>query len=247
MDEYKLPSVYGKSRLVLLAVHPYLIHAYWEIAPDDFDKAKEQAEEAREVLRFYKMGRVAREDAFADSFDVDIDLRVRNWYVHLWSAEESYVADLGLKTKDGTLIPLVRSQLLHMPRPHPAITIDQRFMKLESKERRAEMVPPPPVEHERSQEVAASPVNEVIDGGPAAEPADSEEIVTEKLEPVYVPYEPQRDRVEPDSEPVVTPLVASTVRWHIDLTAMAERSVVAGLSSASLQKGRPGDALDSTK
>src|SRR5205085_6027527 len=108
-------------------------------------------------------------------------------------------------------------------------------------------VPPPPVEYERSQEVAAPPVREIIDAGPAAEPADSEEIVTEKLEAVYVSYERQGDRVEPDREPAATPLVASTVRWHIDLTAMAERSLIVSVSSASLQKGRPGDPLDSTK
>src|SRR6266481_4377353 len=113
MDDYRLPAVYGKSRLVLLAVHPYLIHAYWEIAPGDFDKAKEQPEEAREVLRFYKMGRTAGEDALPDYFDVEIDLQARNWYVHLWSAEESYFADLALKRKDGTLILLVRSQVVH--------------------------------------------------------------------------------------------------------------------------------------
>ena len=46
---------------------------------------------------------------------------------------------------------------------------------------------------------------------------------------------------------LATPLVASTVRWHIDLTAMAERSLIVSVSSASLQKGRPGDPLDSTK
>ena len=103
MDEYKLPAVYGKSRLVLLAVHPYLIHVYWEIASQDFDKAKEEAGEAQEVLRFYKRG-MGRESSLTDSFDVEINLQAGNWYVHLWSAEESYFADLGIKSKDGTFV-----------------------------------------------------------------------------------------------------------------------------------------------
>src|SRR5437016_888545 len=154
MDDYKLPAVYGKSRLVLLAVHPYLIHAYWEIALEDFDKAKEQAPEAQEILRFYKVRRITAVDALSDYFDVEIDLQSHNWYVHLWSAEESYLADLALKRKDGTLIALVRSQVVHMPRPHPAIAIEQRFMKVESTEHRAEIVPPPPVERERPPEIA---------------------------------------------------------------------------------------------
>jgi hypothetical protein len=247
MDDYRLPAVQGKSRLVLLAVHPYLIHVYWEIAPADFDRAKERAGEAQEVLRFYKMGRMAREDALADWFDVEIDLQARNWYVHLWSAEESYFADLALKRDDGTLVRLVSSQVVYMPRAHPAIAIDQRFMKVESAEQRAEIVPPPPVEHERRQEVAASRVNEVIERSPISKPADVAEVVTEKLERLYASPQQQDDRFEPDSAPAATATIASTGSWHVDLAAMAERNLIAGFSSASLQTGRPAGAPDNKK
>src|SRR5205823_13571848 len=107
---------------------------------------------------------------------------------------------LALKRKDGTLIPLVRSQVVHMPRPHPAIAIEQRFMKVESTEHRAEIVPPPPVERERRPEIeiAVSSVNDLFEETPISKPSDSEEIAMEELESVYVPQEWHDDRSEPD-------------------------------------------------
>jgi hypothetical protein len=193
MDDYKLPALYGKTRLVLLAVDPYLIHAYWEIAADDLDKAREQAGQAQEVLRFYKTSKMAEKDEPAGYFDVEIDLKSRTWYVHLWSAEESYFAELALKRKNGTLVRLVRSQVVHMPRTHPAISVDQHWMKVEPGERRAETVPPPPVEHKQPQEAAVSRVeepaalrvSEIIDRKPVSKPIDSEEAVREEIKSVY--------------------------------------------------------------
>ena len=247
MDDYRLPAVYGKSRLVLLAVNPYLIHAYWEIAREDLGKAKELAADAQEVLRFYKRSELASEDAPSDCFDVEIDLQSRNWYVQLWSAEESYFADLGLKRKDGTLIRLVRSQVVHMPRPHPAIAIDQRFMKVDSTEQRAEIVQPPPIEHKRPQEAPAPRPSDFIDLSPISRPADSAEIVTEKIEPVYAFHHWPSDPSEPDTARAAKTFNVSTGSPNIDLTAMAERNLATGSSSVSLQKGRPDSAPDSKK
>ena len=273
MDDYKLPAAYGKSRLVLLPVNPYLIHAYWEVAPEDFEKAKGEAGEAQEVLRFYKMD--------TDCFDVEIDLKARNWYVHLWSAEESYFADLALKRKDGTLVRLVRSQVVYMPRTHPAIAIDHRFTKVESTERPPEIVPPPPppsqspslspsppsqspspppslspprppslsppAEHNRPPVVVAWRLNELVDRSPISKPADTEETLIEELENVYVYHQWPDEPSEPDVAPATSTSDAPTGSHDVDLAAMAEKNLAAGLSSASLHKGRPDGAPDSRK
>src|SRR2546427_414176 len=154
MDDYRLPAVYGKSRLVLLAVNPYLIHAYWEIAREDLGKAKELAADAQEVLRFYKRSELASEDAPSDCFDVEIDL------------------------------------------------------------------------------------------SPISRPADSAEIVAEKIEPVYAFHHWPSDPSEPDTARAAKTFNVSTGSPNIDLTAMAERNLAAGSSSVSLQKGRPDSAPD---
>jgi uncharacterized protein len=133
---YKLPVGYGKTRLVLLPVDPYLIHAYWEVAPEKLNEA---------MLRFYRSKPL-------DYFDVPVDLQSRNWYIHLWRPEESLYADLLLKKDDGTLISLVRSRVIHMPPAQPKMSIEQHFMRVEATERRAEIVPPPP-------QLAAKPID----------------------------------------------------------------------------------------
>jgi hypothetical protein len=242
MDDYNLPSTYGKSRLVLLAVHPYLIHAYWEIAPKDFAKAKEEAgAQSQEVLRFYKMSRAAGRETLGEWFDVEIDFQSRNWYVHLWSAEESYFADLALKRDDGTLVRLVRSQIVYMPRSHPAIPIEQHFMKVDSTERRVEIVPPPPIEHERPQEIALPVESEVAE--PMPEPVVSDETVIEKIEQVYAVHELEHDGLEPDIAPVLVTVTPPAATWRIDLAGLAEQNLATGFSSVLLQKVTDGASI----
>ena len=227
MGDYSLPVTYGKSRLVLLTVDPYLIHAYWEVTPEKLNEAKEHAGQAQAVLRFYNASKTAGEDAPADWFDVEIDLQSRNRYVHLWSAEQSYYADLALKINDGTLIRLVRSQVVHMPRTRPAMAIEQRFMRVEVTQRRAEIVPPPQ--------------------RPIAKPIDSAEIVREKLRSVYASRQWRRERFEPESVRAAKISSPLPEKAAIDLTVMAERKFAAGISSGALQKKRLEDASDQKK
>ncbi|PYR68960.1 MAG: hypothetical protein DMG20_08430 [Acidobacteria bacterium] len=183
MDEYNLPESYGKTRLVVLAVDPYLIHAYWEIAPPELDEASRHAGKSKAVLRFTKG---TNQDEHADWFDVDIDLQSRNWYVHLWSAEESYRVDLGLKRSDGTLIRLVPSQLVLMPRSLPAPEIDQRPTRVDPTERRAETVPVPSPQQDPQQETI--PLSNLPE--PDARlvpplPIDSAKITREQIKTAY--------------------------------------------------------------
>src|SRR5215813_12705818 len=127
---------YGKSRLVLLPVDPYLVHAYWEIAPRD-DETRDPREPVQPVLRFYRSEKAR--PTVVEWFDIEVDLRCRRWYVRLWSPEESLYADLALRKKDETLILLAQSPLVHMPRSVPAIAVEEHFVK------RADATLPPAV------------------------------------------------------------------------------------------------------
>jgi hypothetical protein len=184
MDDPRLPGSYGKTRLVLLVVDPYLIHAYWEVAPEKLQDANEPVGLNKGVLRFYRRSETAPEDTLRDSFDIEVELQSRNWYVHLWSPEESLYADLSLKRNDGTLVRLVRSQVVHMPRTRPAVTIDERFMRVEATERRAQIVPAPALamEHERLQQDAAGLPDE-FHAPPIVKPIPARTPVNEHNEP----------------------------------------------------------------
>jgi hypothetical protein len=244
MDDQNLPQSYGKTRLVLLAVDPYLIHAYWEVTPEKLSEAKGQAVEAQAVLRFYKVNKAAGHNAEADWFDVEIDLQSRNWYVHLWSAEESYYADLALKINEGTLVRLVRSQVVHMPRTRPAIGLEQHFMNVEPARRSAELVPPPAGVY--PQEAKIHLLSEVHVSQLPAKPIDSADIVREKLAKVYASREWRRERFEPkDVDAAMFELPQGTAA--IDLTAITERKLATGISSGTLQTGHSEGGSDKKK
>jgi hypothetical protein len=262
MDDPNLPAAYGKTRLVLLVVDPYLIQAYWEVAPEKLREAKQQTGQAKGVLRFYMGSKVAGEDALPGSFDIEVDLQSRNWYVHLWSPEESLCADLALKGNDGTLIRLARSQVVHMPRVRPAIAIDQHFMRVEATERRAEIVPAPPAEYDRPQQDVPPPppaaererpqqdmprLQDELHVHQIVKPMDSGEIVREKLKNLYASVHWRRSRFELETVRAIEIPVPLPGRAGADLTAIAERSLPADASSGALQKSRVEAGPDTTK
>ncbi len=130
-----LPEAYGETRVVLLPVHPYLIHAYWELTPDDLEWLKRQLGEGHEtaepVLRFYDITCIELDGIHAHSyFDVEIDLRRNNWKVHLWSPEKSYIAELGFKRADGEYWAITRSNVVDTPRAWPSTRAGATYMRV---------------------------------------------------------------------------------------------------------------------
>jgi hypothetical protein len=248
MDNLTLPFTYGKSRLILLPVDPYLMHAYWKISPEELRQANKQAESAQPVLRFYKSANIT--DEAVDRFDIEIDLRSHNWYVHLWSAEQAYYADLALRQNDGTMIRVVRSKVVRMPRPVPAIAVDQHFMKArtEGEAAQPQIVPAPRPEPQpapiapladvslpvtREVKPAETPITKQIDSG---------NIVREKLRELYASVQRLRGSHGTESgtqRPMRKP-PPSTGISRIDLSDAAEKKFEAGLSSSSLQRNQPG-------
>ena len=105
LEPGELPQSYGRNRLVLLPVDPYLMYAYWELASDPPPTAG-----ARAVLRFHEQ---------SHPFDVEVDLDAGKSYVHLWSSAKVYQADLGLRGEDGSFIPLAQSNTVGTPPSQP--------------------------------------------------------------------------------------------------------------------------------
>jgi hypothetical protein len=135
-----------------------------------------------------------------------------------------------------------------MPRIRPAAAIDQRFMRVEAAERRAEIVPAPvpspvsvpAIERDRPQQDVALLPDEfhvtanALPADPMVKPTDSTEIVRETVREVYASIQSpvsgwfrQETARGVSTPPLETPVT--------DLTAIAEETFDAGLSSGVLQ------------
>ena len=105
----ELPRSYGHSRVTLTVVDPYLIHADWDI-----DTSRLPPDTSSAALRFHDVS--GPSSAF---FEVDVDLRARNWYVHLLNPARSYYADLGVRTAQDGFVSLAASNRVQTPRAWP--------------------------------------------------------------------------------------------------------------------------------
>jgi hypothetical protein len=168
-----LPASYGKTRVVLLAVHPCLVYAYWEVTEADRRKARKllgkKFATARAVLRFRDFTPVARENEWMHQpFDVEIDLGAGQWYVHLWSPERIYQADLGFRTAAGDLLVLATSDTVATPRAWPSPRVAE------------------PVSHR------VEPVHPPSNGGSELARAEDSRAVVRGSSPVHAPDPVQR-------------------------------------------------------
>jgi hypothetical protein len=130
-----LPTGYGKTRIVLLPVDPYLVHIYWEVSGSGtgFVKALIEAGALRPqaVLRFHDVTAMPDGGVRAEgSFDVEVDMEARNWYVRLLSPERSYIVDLGFRGRDGRFHRIARSNRGETPRAWPCAEGGQQRMRV---------------------------------------------------------------------------------------------------------------------
>jgi hypothetical protein len=119
-----------------MTVNPYLLHVYWQISEEELVTFRhtllESNADARPVLRFYDIPCILFDGTNARRiFDVEVDLRVMKWNVPIWSADKSYVIDLGYKAPDGRFYQIARSNVVNVPRAEPSRRIDERYLRVE--------------------------------------------------------------------------------------------------------------------
>ncbi len=147
-----------------MVVDPLLLFGYWEVTPESLSEAQDalgaEMEGARAVLRFYDISLIHFDGTNAhDTFDIDIGLEARGWYVHLWTAEKSYCADLGFVARTGRFHAITRSNIVHTPRAGVSAREEERWMRVRFARRRKpdparplESVPAPPIRGRQSPE-----------------------------------------------------------------------------------------------
>ncbi len=253
-EQEELPDSYGHTRLVMMVVNPYLVCAYWEVSPEKLAAARQEVrgEAARVVLRFYEVedGASAGEPP-APWFDVDVDLRPRNWYVDLWSADKTYYAELGLRGDDGQLVPLARSNLIRTPRARPVVKVEEDFMRIEPARQLAELVPPPPGRRRpiaqpgagtaAGDRVAAAPVEAGSVSSPAdvSRPVDSAATLRKKLADFHTLRGRACEAPEAGEQSAAPEPDKRVEEPRTDLVEMTERQFTPGISSSSAARKHP--------
>ena len=132
----ELPSSYGHTRLTLMPVDPYHIHAYWEVTPHDREttmtRLGPEGAKARWVLRFYDVTYIDFDGTNAHVyFDQPIDLIAGNWYVELWSSEKTYCADIGALAPSGQFESACRSNFVQVPRAEASTDYRPEWLRVE--------------------------------------------------------------------------------------------------------------------
>jgi hypothetical protein len=240
-----LPETYGETRVVLLPVHPYLIHAYWELTPEDLERVKlrlgESHGRAKPVLRFYDITSIEFDGTNAHSyFDVEIDLGTKNGYVPLWSPGKYYIADLGFKRADGEYLAITRSAVAHTPRAWPSMRVEERYMNVGEERRDVETVPDSTQAVDRQADrgdESIEPEGKAVKPEPAAgagkrlylskipPPIDAAKTLSREPDPLYGPRKGEGFPSKTD-EP-----------RRFDFTELCEQKFAPGLSSRSRGTG----------
>ena len=107
-DSLKLPERYGVDGVMLMCQDPSILYCYWEVVPESLAHCLEHlANGARYVLRI-----LPEEDEF---FDVEVTDSVGACYIRLKRGGGSCSVVFGVKTRDGSFIPILRSNKLVLP------------------------------------------------------------------------------------------------------------------------------------
>ena len=159
-----IPDHYGRTELVLMVMDPLHLFAYWEVTPESLREAQDalgaEMDGAGAVVRFYDISLIHFDGANAHhTFDIDIGLEARGWYVPVWTADKSYCADLGFVARTGRFHAIVRSNVIQTPRAGVSGNTNERWMRVKFVRRRKpdrarplEFVPAPALPRQLSPE-----------------------------------------------------------------------------------------------
>ncbi len=121
-----LPQEYGVTRLALLPRDPRWMHAYWEIAPYTWEEARrnfgDDVSRGRPVLRLH-----SDHEGRAQSFDIDVHVDARNWYVYSPRSDGHWRAELGLVLSDGRFVLLAISNTVRLPTGQVSVLRDEKW------------------------------------------------------------------------------------------------------------------------
>ncbi len=120
-----IPDSYGSDRLVLLSVNPTLVHVFWDLSNQTYERL---AQTGNVVLRLYDVTFIEFNGTNAHRiFEAGVHLGIcKNYYFHVPMPNADYLAELGHKTGE-KFAPVLRSNLCRTPSASPSSSIRQRW------------------------------------------------------------------------------------------------------------------------
>ncbi len=116
------------SRLELMEIDPWNVHAYWHIHASDMANCRSRLAkgglDAKLVLRFSDISPKQDLNGLHEQFDIEVAEGSDNWYVNLWRDGKHYLAEIGLRTGEGDFEVLSTSNVVITPRAYPSAEFD---------------------------------------------------------------------------------------------------------------------------
>ena len=118
-----MPFSYNQTRLELLVRDPEWAYSWWDFSGDTWNwmtKIFLKDPGARAKLRIHNLSHRA-------SYDLDIDLEAKNWYVNLGLPDTEFEAELGLLDSHGHFHLIAKSNRVRTPRNGPSKVVDPHW------------------------------------------------------------------------------------------------------------------------
>jgi len=119
-DDLQLPERYGIERITLMCQDPFTLYCYWELLPGSVCRCQPRlADGGKWVLNVQPDGR--------GPYDVAVAAEQGACYVNLEQGGGAYVVVLGVRTRSGELLPLLRSNMTMLPAPAVSAVEDESW------------------------------------------------------------------------------------------------------------------------
>ncbi len=128
--ETTIEQKYGDNKIVMMARDPHWCYVYWDLSTGLMaDKAKNINEAYDLIIRVYDVTSIDFNGNNSHKFvDIQVNGEAGNWYVNVWEAGRTYLADIGYKTKSGKFILLARSKPVLTPQDKVSSVTDEEWM-----------------------------------------------------------------------------------------------------------------------
>lgn len=119
-----IPWGYGRDRVTAMVVDPERLYVYWEVTDDAIERAQiglgATGLDAWLNLRVYDVtGRIFDGTNAHSYFDCAIAREDRHWFLHVGKPGSTVCVELGMKSREGYFVRIVRSGRADFPRREP--------------------------------------------------------------------------------------------------------------------------------
>lgn len=133
LEKATIPDRYEDNRIVLLARDPYWGHAFWDLHPNlPVETAARHGVALNEcdfTLRMYDVTDISFNGANAHKhFDINAQGLKNSWYVNVPEEDRAWVAEIGLKNRQGLFFMMARSNVITMGRGSVSSRTDENWM-----------------------------------------------------------------------------------------------------------------------